>query len=92
MEDEYDALIANNTRHLVPPSSNKNIIDYNCIYRIKKHADRTVNRYKACLVAKRFQQRYGIDYEDNFSLVVKATTIRLVLSISVSRGSSLRQV
>ena len=44
------------------------------------------------LVAKGFKQRYGIDYEDTFSPVAKAATIRLVLSIAVSRGWSLRQI
>jgi hypothetical protein len=48
--------------------------------------------YKAPLVAKRFKQRYGIDYEDTFSPAVKAATIRLVLSIAVSRGWILRQL
>jgi histone deacetylase 1/2 len=43
-------------------------------------------------VAKGFKQRYGIDYEDTFSPVVKAATIRLVLSIAVSQGWSLRQL
>jgi hypothetical protein len=51
-----------------------------------------IDRYKARLVAKGFKQRYGIDYEDTFIPVVKATTIRLVLSISVSKGWSLRQL
>jgi histone deacetylase 1/2 len=51
----------------------------------------TIDRYKACLVAKGFKQRYGIDYEDIFSPVVKAATIRVVLAISVSHGWSLRQ-
>jgi histone deacetylase 1/2 len=36
MQDEYDALIANNTWHLVPPSPNKNVIDCKWVYRIKK--------------------------------------------------------
>ena len=43
-------------------------------------------------MAKGYKQRYGLDYEDTFSPVVKAATIRLVLSIAVSKGWSLRQL
>ncbi|KAK1604948.1 hypothetical protein QYE76_028621 [Lolium multiflorum] len=38
------------------------------------------------------KQRYGIDYEDTFRPVVNAATIRLVLSLAVSRGWKLRQL
>jgi hypothetical protein len=62
------------------------------VYRIKKHADGTIERYKARLVAKDFKQRYDIDYEDTFSHVVKSATVRLVLVISMSQGRSLRQL
>jgi hypothetical protein len=68
------------------------VIDCKWIYKIKRRADGTADRFKARLVAKGFKQRYGIDYEDIFSPVVKSATIRLVLSIDVSRGWHLRQL
>ncbi|KAJ0962982.1 hypothetical protein J5N97_028104 [Dioscorea zingiberensis] len=92
MNDEYGALMRNKTWHLVPGQQGKNVIDCKWVYRIKRKADGTVDRYKARLVAKGFKQRYGIDYEDTFSPVVKIATIRLVLSIAVSRGWCLRQL
>ena len=82
----------NKTCHLVPEQRGKNIIDCKWVYRIKKKADGSVDMYKARLVAKGFKERYGLDYEDTFSPVVKAATIRLVLAIAVSRGWSLRQL
>ncbi|XP_071678378.1 uncharacterized protein [Lolium perenne] len=92
MDEEYQALKHNHTWHLVPAGAGKNVIDCKWVYKVKKCADGSIDRYKALLVAKGFKQRYGIDYEDTFSPVVKATTIRLVLSIAVSRGWHLRQL
>lgn len=59
---------------------------------MKKKADGTVDRYKVRFVAKGFKQRFGIDYENTFSPMVKAATIRIVLANAVSRGRSLRQL
>jgi hypothetical protein len=90
MDEEFTGLMKNKTWRLVPPHSGKNIIDCRWIYKVKRKADGSIDRYKARLVAKGFKQRYGIDYEDTFSHVVKIATVRLVLSIAVSRGWSLR--
>ncbi|XP_071676767.1 uncharacterized protein [Lolium perenne] len=92
MDEEYMALKSNRTWHLVPSGAGKNVIDCKWVYKVKRRADGSVDRYKAHLVAKGFKQRYGIDYEDTFSPVVKAPTIRLVLSIAVSRNWHLRQL
>jgi histone deacetylase 1/2 len=92
MEDEFQALLRNNTWRLVPPKSGINIIDSKWVFKVKKHADGTIERYKARLVAKGFKRRYGLDYEDTFSPVVKPTTVRLLLSLAVTRGWSLRQL
>ncbi|XP_073351920.1 uncharacterized mitochondrial protein AtMg00820-like [Aegilops tauschii subsp. strangulata] len=92
MDQEYMALQKNQTWHLVPPPPGKNIIDCKWVFRIKRKADGSIDRYKARLVAKGFKQRYGLDYEDTFSPVVKAATIRLVLAIAISRGWCLQQL
>jgi hypothetical protein len=85
-------LMKNKTWHLVPPRRGTNIIDCKWVYKIKRRADGSLDRYKARLVTKGFKQRYSIDYEDTFSPVVKASTIQAILSVAVSRGWSLHQL
>jgi hypothetical protein len=92
MAEEYDALIKTHTWHLVPSARGQNVMDCKWVYKIKRKANGTVDHYKARLVSKCFKQQYGIDYEETFSCVLKAATIRLVLSLAVSRGWNLRQL
>ena len=92
MSDEYDALVKNGTWELTPPNPSHNLIGCKWIFRTKRKFDGFVDRFKACLVAKGFHQRFGIYYIDTFSLVVKPTTIHVVLSLVVSRSWSLRQL
>jgi hypothetical protein len=92
MDDEYRALMKNKTWRLVPPQSGRNLIDCKWVYKVKHKADGSIDRHKARLVAKGFKQRFGIDYDDTFSPVVKPATIRLVLSLAVSQSWELRQL
>jgi hypothetical protein len=92
MDYEYDALIKNKMWHLVPPQKGTNIIDCKWVYKIKRKADGSLDRYKAGLVTKGFKQQYGIDYEETFSPIVKSATIRIILSPGVSKGWSIRQL
>ena len=51
MQEEYDALKAQGTWVLVPPPSHRTIVGSKWVYKIKKHPDGTISRYKARLVA-----------------------------------------
>jgi hypothetical protein len=92
MDLEFSALLKNETWHLVPRKPEANIIDCKWVYKVKKKADGSIDRYKTRLVTKGFKQRYGIDYKDTFSPVVKAATVKIILSIAVSNGWSMRQL
>jgi hypothetical protein len=92
MNLEFDALLKNHTWTLVPSSSAQNLIGCKWVFRIKRHADGSIERFKARLVAKGFHQQPGIDYGETYSPVIKPTTVRAILSIAISAGWSIRQI
>ncbi|CAG4958711.1 unnamed protein product [Colias eurytheme] len=55
-----------------------------CKWVLKKKCDSENNvRYRARLVAKGCSQKYGVDYSETFSPVVRHTTLRLLFALSV---------
>ena len=51
-----------------------------------------LERYKAQLVAKYFQQTLGLDYFETFSSVVKPTIIQIILSLAISLQWPIKQL
>lgn len=92
MSEEYEALIKQGTWTLVPSPSNSNVIGCHWIYKIKRHSDGSIARYKARLVAQGNQQYEGIDFTETFSPVIKQPTIRIVLSLAVHHNWTIRQL
>ena len=63
---------------------NQTIVHSKWIFRTKYKADGTLDRYKAKLLAKGFQQTPGVDFFDTFSPVLKPSTINIIFTIAVT--------
>lgn len=92
MQQEINALQQNQTWSLVPPPPVGNVVGNWWLYKIKTHADGSIERYKARLVAHGFTQEYGLDYNETFSPVVKPVTIRAVLSVALAGSWPISQL
>nr|GEU48712.1 putative RNA-directed DNA polymerase [Tanacetum cinerariifolium] len=62
MHDEYNALVKNGTWLLVPRPAGVNMVRSMLLFKDKFHADWTLSRYKACLVANGSSQQLSIDW------------------------------
>ncbi|GJZ58061.1 ribonuclease H-like domain-containing protein [Tanacetum coccineum] len=84
MYDKYNALVENGTWILVSRPPGTNLVYSMWLFKHKFHADGTLSRYKARLVAKDSSQQLGVDFDETFSLVMKPATICMVLSLAMS--------
>ena len=66
---------------MVPRLEGKSVVTSKWIYKIKHIADGSIEKYKARFVACGFSWKEGKDYEDNFALESKYTSIISVLSL-----------
>ena len=74
----------------LPPC--QSIVGCRWVYKIKIKADGSVERYKACLVAKGFTQEYGIDYEEIFAPITHLTSIRCLIAVATVHRWSFYQI
>lgn len=91
MEDELVAISKNHTWDLVTSLVGWSIIGTWWVYKIKYHANGSIEKFKARLVVQGYGQREGIDYKETFAPITKMTTIRSVVAIAASYGWPLYQ-
>ena len=81
-ESEYKSLIDNHTWDLVPLPEDKNVIGSKWVFKVKRKADGTVQRFKGRLVAQGYTQSPGTDYDEVFAPVARYTSIRSLLAVA----------
>nr|GEZ18105.1 putative reverse transcriptase, RNA-dependent DNA polymerase, Gag-polypeptide of LTR copia-type [Tanacetum cinerariifolium] len=86
MNAKIKALNENQTWLIVVLSANRKAIENKWIYKIKYKSSGDIDRYKARLVVKGFNQKESIDFDETVSPVVKMSTVRCVIVISVTNN------
>ncbi|KAJ0530675.1 putative RNA-directed DNA polymerase [Helianthus annuus] len=65
-------------------------VGYKWVFAIKRNEKNEIVRYKARLVAQGFSQIPGVDYEETYSPVVDAITLRFLIGLAISEGLQMR--
>ncbi|WVZ64342.1 hypothetical protein U9M48_013875 [Paspalum notatum var. saurae] len=89
MAEEIAALERTGTWDLVPTPSHVRPITCKWVYKVKTRSDGSLERYKARLVARGFQQEHGRDYDETFAHM---TTVRALLAVASVREWSISQL
>ncbi|CAB4027047.1 Hypothetical predicted protein [Paramuricea clavata] len=89
---EYQSLLENETWELVELPAGRKSISFKWVFKVKYDETKKVERFKGRLVAKGFLQKYGIDYDETFSQVVRFSSIRALLAFGVSRRMLIHQM
>ena len=92
MDEEVESLLANRTWDEEEVPEGVKLINGKWVYKLKRDLNGNPERYKARWVAKGFQQREGIDFNEVFAPTSKHTTLRALLSIVASRDLELHQL
>ena len=80
MADEMASHKKCKTWELVPLPPGKNVIDNRWVFKTKRNADGSLQKYKSRLVARGYTQRKGIDYDETYAPVVRYDSIRCLLA------------
>nr|CCA26317.1 hypothetical protein ALNC14_124610 [Albugo laibachii Nc14] len=81
MRTEIASLEQHDTWEIINKPQDAKLLHSKCVYKIKQHADGSIERYKARLVARGDEQIYGVDSTYNFSAVLELISSKVILAV-----------
>ncbi|GJZ73468.1 retrovirus-related pol polyprotein from transposon TNT 1-94 [Tanacetum coccineum] len=89
---ELLALEQNHTWELSTLPNGHKPISLKWVFKIKYNPDGSVEKLKARLVVKGYNQKEGLDYKHTFSHVAKLAIVRVLISLAIAKGWPLHQL
>jgi hypothetical protein len=91
-DNKFASLLGMQTWKLVPRPEKRRVIKSKWVFKVKKHADHSIQKLKAQLVAMGYSQIQGVDYDEVFSPTLRLETLRLLYSLMAINSWKGRQV
>jgi hypothetical protein len=89
---EMEAHIENGTWELVKLPPGRKAIGSQWVFKVKRNADGSVERYKARVVAQGFSQRPGVDFDETFTPTTKWAALRVIFALAALEDWELESV
>ena len=80
MQEEINSLNDYDVWELTKLPERRKAVERKWVYNIKRNSNGDAKRFKARLVAQGYAQKYGKDYDETFSPVVRFKSIRSVIT------------
>jgi len=92
MHEEMDNYKEAQTWSLIPYTPDMHVLGCKWVFRTKLNADGSLDKLKARIVAKGYDQEEGIDYLETYSSVVRTATVRSVLHVATIMNWEVKQM
>ena len=92
MQEEFDALMDNETWSLFELPAGRKAIKCKWVFETKHDSDGRLVRHKARLVIKGYSQRKGVDYEETYAPVVRYSSFRYLFALAVKHNLNVDQM
>lgn len=90
--EEVKAHLENGTWKVVRLPKGKRAIGSRWVFKIKRNADGSVDRYKGRIVAKGYSQREGVDYTETFAPTARFGAVRAVIALAAIEDMELESI
>ena len=81
--DELKSIGEHGVWKLVDRTPDMNVLGSRFVYKLKRHPDGTIDKFKVRLVAQGFKQKQGVDYQEIFATTAAMQAIRMALWVAV---------